>query len=88
MVPVSGSGYDAESGAYRSEQLLKVMRVSASGIEVLGDIHTDQSVFRTVRVGDVLYAVSDTSLTAYSLTDLTQISSAALQPSSETPVLT
>ena len=88
VVPVSGSGYDAESGVYRSEQLLKVMRVSASGIEVLGDIHTDQSVFRTVRVGDVLYAVSDTSLTAYSLTDLTQISSAALQPSSETPVLT
>jgi len=77
VVPVYGSGYDPDSDTYFSEQLLKVMRVSASGIEVLGDIHTDQSVFRTVRVGDVLYAVSDSSVTAYSLSDLTQITPAA-----------
>jgi uncharacterized secreted protein with C-terminal beta-propeller domain len=75
VVPVYGSGYDAETGTYRSEQLLKVMRVSAGGIEVLGDIHTDQSVFRTVRIGDVLYAISDSAVTAYSLSDLTQIGS-------------
>ena len=77
VVPVFGSGYDAESGTYNYEQLLKVMRVSAGGIEVLGDIHTDQSVFRTVRIGDVLYAVSDTSVTAYRLSDLSQIGSSA-----------
>lgn len=77
VVPVYGSGYDADTGTYRSEQLLKVMRVSAGGIEVLGDIHTDQSVFRTVRVGDVLYAVSDSAVTAYSLSDLSQIGSSA-----------
>jgi len=77
VVPVYGSGYDADTGTYRSEQLLKVMRVSADGIEVLGDIHTDQSVFRTVRVGDVLYAISDSAVTAYSLSDLSQIGSSA-----------
>jgi uncharacterized secreted protein with C-terminal beta-propeller domain len=77
VVPVFGSGYDAESGTYNYEQLLKVMRVSVGGIEVIGDIHTDQSVFRTVRIGDVLYAVSDTSVTAYSLSDLSEIGSSA-----------
>lgn len=76
VVPVFGSGYDPDSGTYFSEQLLKVMRVSASGIEVLGEIRTDQSVFRTVRVGDVLYAVSDSSVTAYGLSDLIQITPA------------
>jgi len=75
VVPVYGSGYDAETGTYRYEQLLKVMRVTPTGLEVLGDIHTDQSVFRTVRIGEVLYAVSDASVTAYSLSDLTQIGS-------------
>jgi len=77
VVPVYGSGYDAETGTYRYEQLLKVMRVTPNGLEVLGDIHTDQSVFRTVRIGEVLYAVSDTSVTAYSLSDLTQIGNSA-----------
>jgi uncharacterized secreted protein with C-terminal beta-propeller domain len=77
VVPVYGSGYDAETGAYRYEQLLKVLRVTPTGLEVVGDIHTDQSVFRTVRIGDVLYAVSDTSVTAYSLSDLSQIGSSA-----------
>jgi hypothetical protein len=51
------------------------MRVTSTGLEVIGDIHTDQSVFRTVRIGDVLYAVSDSAVTAYSLSDLTQIGS-------------
>jgi len=73
VVPVYGSGYDAETGTYSYEQLLKVMRVTPTGLEVIGDIHTDQSVFRTVRIGEVLYAVSDASVTAYSLSDLTQI---------------
>jgi len=75
VVPVYGSGYDPQTGSYRSEQLLKVMRVTAAGIEVIGEIRTDQSVFRTVRIGDVLYAVSDSAVTAYSLSDLTQIGS-------------
>lgn len=77
VVPVYGSGYDPQTGAYRSEQLLKVMRVTASGIEVLGEIRTDQSVFRTVRIGDVLYAVSDTSVTAYNISDLSLIGNSA-----------
>ena len=77
VVPVYASGYDPQTGVYRSEQLLKVMRVTASGIEVLGEIRTDQSVFRTVRIGDVLYAISDTSVTAYNISDLTQIGSSA-----------
>jgi len=77
VVPVYGSGYDAGTGTYRSEQLLKVMRVTSTGLEVIGDIHTDQSVFRTVRIGDVLYAVSDSAVTAYSLSDLTQIGSSS-----------
>ena len=75
VVPVYGSGYDAATGTYRSEQLLKVMRVTPAGLEVIGDINTDQSVFRTVRVGDVLYAVSDSAVTAYSLSDLSPIGS-------------
>jgi hypothetical protein len=53
------------------------MRVTASGIEVLGEIRTDQSVFRTVRIGEVLYAISDSSVTAYNISDLTQIGSSA-----------
>lgn len=77
VVPVYASGYDPQTGTYRSEQLLKVMRVTASGIEVLGEIRTDQSVFRTVRIGDVLYAISDSSVTAYNISDLTQIGSSA-----------
>jgi uncharacterized secreted protein with C-terminal beta-propeller domain len=77
VVPVYASGYDPQTGTYRSEQLLKVMRVTASGIEVLGEIRTDQSVFRTVRIGDVLYAISDTSVTAYNIGDLTPIGSSA-----------
>ena len=77
VVPVYASGYDPQTGVYRSEQLLKVMRVTASGIEVLGEIRTDQSVFRTVRIGDVLYAISDTSVTAYNISDLSLIGSSA-----------
>jgi uncharacterized secreted protein with C-terminal beta-propeller domain len=77
VVPVYASGYDPQTGTYRSEQLLKVMRVTASGIEVLGEIRTDQSVFRTVRIGEVLYAISDSSVTAYNISDLTQIGSSA-----------
>jgi hypothetical protein len=34
-------------------------------------------VFRTVRIGDVLYAISDSSVTAYNISDLTQIGSSA-----------
>jgi len=77
VVPVYASGYDPQTGVYRSEQLLKVMRVTASGIEVLGEIRTDQSVFRTVRIGDALYAISDTSVTAYNISDLSLIGSSA-----------
>lgn len=72
VVPVAGSGYDAQTG-YRYDQFLKVLRVTPDGIEVIGEIHTDEPVLRTVRIGDVLYAVGDTSVTAYRVSDLTEI---------------
>ena len=78
VVPVSGGGYDATTGEYHYEQLLSVMGVDATGITVLGQIQTDQPILRTVRIGDVLYAVSDDQVTAYSLTDLTEISRTTL----------
>ncbi|MGI9163847.1 MAG: beta-propeller domain-containing protein, partial [Mycobacterium sp.] len=74
VVPVSGGGYDAATGEYHYEQLLSVMRVDASGITVVGQIQTDQPILRTVRIGDVLYAVAGDHVTAYSLTDLSEIS--------------
>jgi len=80
VVPVSGSGYDAQTG-YHSDQFLKVLRVGPNGIEVVGEIHTDEPVLRTVRIGDVLYAVGDTSVTAYRLSDLSEIGSSAPAPS-------
>ncbi len=74
VVPVAGSGYDAQTG-YRYDQFLKVLRVTPTGIEVIGEIHTDEPVLRTVRIGDVLYAVGETSVTAYRVSDLTEIGS-------------
>ena len=74
VVPVSGGGYDAGTGSYHYENVLSVMRVDAEGIHVVGHIQTDQPVLRTVRIGDVLYAVSEDQVTAYSLTDLSEIS--------------
>ena len=74
VVPVSGGGYDAGTGTYHYENLLSVMHLDADGIHAVGQIQTDQPVLRTVRIGDVLYAVSDDTVTAYSLTDLSMIS--------------
>ena len=68
MVPVSASGHDAQSG-YRYDQYLKVLRVGPDGIDVVGEIHPDEPVLRMVRTGDVLYAVGDTSVTAYRIGD-------------------
>ena len=72
MVPVSGSGYDPQTG-YRSANFLAVLRITPEGIDVIGEIHTDEPTVRTVRIGDVLYAVGDTSVTAYRLDDLSEI---------------
>lgn len=72
VVPVSGSGYDPQTG-YRAESFLAVLQLTPEGIDVLGEIHTDQPTVRTVRIGDVLYAVGDTSVTAYRLSDLAEI---------------
>lgn len=79
VVPVSGSGYDPATG-YQSRQYLKVLRVSESGIEVIGEIHPDEPVLRTVRIGDVLYAVGDNTVAAYRLSDLSEIGSTASYP--------
>ena len=79
VVPVGGSGYDAQGG-YRYDQFLKVLRVTPDGIEVVGEIHPDEPVLRTVRIGDVLYAVGDTSVTAYRVGDLSEIGSSAPAP--------
>ena len=73
VVPVSASGYDPGTGTYFYDQTLQVLRVSTDGVEVLGEIHSDSTVLRTVRIGDVLYAVSDDHVTAYSLTDFSEV---------------
>lgn len=79
VVPVSASGYDPQSG-YRYDQFLKVLRVGPAGIEVVGEIHPPESALRTVRIGDVLYAVGETSVTAYRVTDLSEIGTTATTP--------
>ncbi|MBU3749179.1 MAG: hypothetical protein FGM52_01780 [Mycobacterium sp.] len=81
VVPVTGSGYDPQTG-YRYGQYLKVLRVGPAGIESVGEIHPDEPTLRTVRIGDVLYAVGDTAVTAYRLSDLREIGSSAARASS------
>jgi uncharacterized secreted protein with C-terminal beta-propeller domain len=73
VVPVAASGYDPQTGAYRYDQTLRVLRVTPTGIEVLGSLAGDGDVLRTVRIGDVLFAVSHDHVTAYDLTDLSLI---------------
>jgi hypothetical protein len=75
VLPVSGGGYDPATGQYRSLQILKVLRVTADGLVELGEIQTDEPVIRTVRIGDVIYAVSDSSVTAYRLDSFTSATS-------------
>lgn len=79
VVPVSASGYDSQSG-YRYDQYLTVLRVTPTGLEMIGEIHPREAALRTVRIGDVLYAVGDTSVTAYRLSDLSEIGAAAPAP--------
>jgi uncharacterized secreted protein with C-terminal beta-propeller domain len=79
VVPVSGSGYDEQTG-YHSDQFLSVLRVGPGGIDVIGEIHTTEPVLRTVRIGDVIYAVGDNGVTAYRLSDLSEIGSTAAAP--------
>ena len=78
VLPVNGSGYDNEADSYHFEQLLEVLHIDANGIEVLGEIHADQAVFRTVRIDNVLYAISESGVTAYSLDDFSKIGQADL----------
>jgi hypothetical protein len=77
VVSVSAGGYDPQTGQYRYGQTLQILRVDSSGIESVGEIATDGTVIRTVRIGDTLYAVSDDRVNAYSLTDLSLIGSSA-----------
>ncbi len=79
VVPVTGSGYDPETG-YRSSQYLKVLRVTPDGLETVGEIHPAEPTLRTVRIGDVLYAVGETAVTAYRIGDLGEIGSSAAAP--------
>jgi uncharacterized secreted protein with C-terminal beta-propeller domain len=80
VVPVTGSGYDPQTG-YRYGQYLTVLRVGPDGIDVVGEIHPDEPTVRTVRIGDVLYAVGDTSVTAYRISDLSEIGHSTPAPS-------
>ena len=73
VVPLTASGYDPQTGEYRYDQSLHILRVGAGGVEQLGRIHADGPVLRTVRIGDVLYAVGETDVVAYSLTDLSEV---------------
>lgn len=77
VLPMAASGYDSETGVYRYDQLLKVLRVSAEGIEEVGEIVTDAQVIRVVRIDDVLYAVTDSGVTGYRLSDLSMIGTTA-----------
>lgn len=79
VVPVAGSGYDPQTG-YRSGQYLKVLRVGPDGLEVVGEIHPAEPTLRTVRIGDVLYAVGDTTVTAYRISDLSEVGTSAAAP--------
>lgn len=78
VVPVAASGYDPQSGAYRYETTLQVLTVDATGVTVRGVIHTDGIVSRTVRIGDVLYAIGEDHVTAYRLDDLSEVGRAPL----------
>ncbi len=79
VVPVAASGYDPQTG-YRYTQYLKVLRVGPTGLAVVGEIHPSEPVQRTVRIGDVLYAVGAGSVTAYRLSDLSEIGTTAAAP--------
>lgn len=83
VVPVGASGYDPKTGQYRYDTTLQVLTVDATGITVRGVIHTDGNILRTVRIGDVLYAIGDDHVTAYSLTDLSEIGRTPLAAGSE-----
>ncbi len=81
VLPVSSFGSDTnEDGTieYHFEQLLEVLHVDASGIQSLGEIRTGESIFRTVRIDNVLYAISETSVTAVSLDDFSVVGQAEL----------
>lgn len=78
VLPVNGGGFVKETGNYHFEQLLAVLHIDANGIEVLGEIHSSQAVFRTLRIDNVLYAVSESGVTAYSLEDFSAIGQADL----------
>ncbi len=80
VIPVTGSGNDPLTG-YRSSQYLQVLRVTPNGLETVGQIHPDEPTLRTVRIGDVLYAVGDTTVTAYRISDLSEIGSSTVAPS-------
>ena len=49
----------------------------ADGIEEVGEIVTDATVIRVVRIDDVPYAVTDNGVTAYRLSDLSRIGTTA-----------
>lgn len=80
VIPVTGSGNDPLTG-YRSSQYLQVLRVTPDGLVTVGQIHPDEPTLRTVRIGDVLYAVGDTTVTAYRISDLSEIGSSNVAPS-------
>ena len=85
VVPVAASGPDPATGDYRYQTSLHVLRVD-NGIETLGVIHTAGIVERTVRIGDVLYAITDSHITAYRLSDLGEIGMTALNQTPGPPV--
>lgn len=86
VLPVSSYGYEEnEDGTinFHFEQLLEVLHVDASGIQSLGEIRTGEPILRTVRIDNVLYAISETSVTAVSLDDFSVVGQAGLLVSYE-----
>lgn len=90
VVPVAASGYDPQTGDYTYRQTLQVLRIDAGGVTVLGAVDAGSPVLRTVRIGDVLYAVCEDHVSAYSLTDFSEVGRTPLgngQQSDVQPVL-
>src|SRR5439155_21088971 len=72
VLPFTESGTDADGNWYY-QQALAVMRVEpGTGIESVGEISTHDLAFRTVRIDNVLYAISENHVTAFNLDNLSE----------------
>ena len=79
VVPVDAGVWDPEGNATDSGAY--VFRVASDGLALQGIVlHEEGGVQRALRIGDVLYTLSWTSLTASSLADLTELGTLPIAP--------